>query len=132
LDVQVEQAALATVVEETVGGVRVIKGFGAEEIQNRKVYDKSGHIQEASLRAAYVRARFLPLIEMLPQLGLIAVLGLGGHRVLNGQLSPGQLVSFMTYITLLIHPLRMLGMMVAWGQRASVALGRIHEVLSTV
>jgi ATP-binding cassette subfamily B protein len=131
-DVQVEQAELATVVEETVAGVRVIKGFGAEETQNRKVEQEADDIREASLRAARIRARFLPIIDLLPQVGLIAVLGIGGHRALSGELTIGQLVAFTTYISLLIQPLRMMGMTIAWGQRAGVALERINEVLSTV
>src|SRR5690606_12661646 len=110
LDVQVQQAELATVVEETVAGVRVIKGFGAEEVQNQKVHVKSGDIQQASLRAARIRAKYLPLVEMLPQVGLIIVLAVGGHRALAGQLSPGQPAAFILYITMLIQPLRMLGM----------------------
>lgn len=132
MDVQVEQAQLATVVEEAVAGVRVVKGFGAEETLNERVEHEADDIQTASLRAARIRGKYLPLVEGLPQLGLIAVLGIGGHRAIDGQLTIGQLVAFTTYITLLIAPLRMTGLTVAWGQRAGVALERIDEVLSTV
>jgi ATP-binding cassette subfamily B protein len=55
----------------------------------------------------------------------------GGHRVLNGQITIGDLVAFNVYLTLLIWPLRNIGMIVALGQRAAAALVRIHEVLST-
>jgi ATP-binding cassette subfamily B protein len=132
MEVQVQQAELATVVEETVAGVRVVKGFGAEETQNRKVEREADDIRDASLRAARIRAHYLPIVDLLPQVGLIAVLGIGGHRALSGELTIGQLVAFTTYIALLIQPLRMMGMTIAWGQRAGVALERINEVLSTV
>jgi ATP-binding cassette, subfamily B, bacterial len=127
--VQAEQADLATVVEETIGGVRVIKGFGAEEVQGTKLRKEADDIQRESIKAARVRATYLPMIDLLPQLGLVAVLGVGGMQVINGDLTLGQLVQFNFYVALLVAPLRMLGMTIAWGQRAAVALQRVNEVL---
>lgn len=132
LAVQAEQAQLATVVEESVSGVRVVKGFGAEGVQQEKLRTEADDIRGVSMQAARIRSRFLPAIDLLPSLGLIAVLGIGGHRVLDGQLSIGELVAFNAYVVLLIIPLRMMGMTVAFAQRAAVALMRVHEVLSTV
>lgn len=131
LEVQQEQAQLATVVEESVAGVRVIKGFGAEKVQADKLRQEADDIWNVSLIAAKIRSRFLPALDLLPSLGLIAVLGIGGHRVINGQMSVGDLVKFNAYITMLIWPLRNLAMTVALGQRASVALMRVNEVLNT-
>ena len=131
-EVQVEQAELATVVEESVTGVRVVKGFGAEAVQIAKLEKEAGDIRDVSLRAAKIRAFYMPAMELLPQLGLIAVLGIGGHRVLEGQMTIGELVAFNTYVALLVVPLRMMGMTVAWGQRAGAALQRVDEVISTV
>jgi ATP-binding cassette subfamily B protein len=88
-------------------------------------------IRRVSLKAASIRSRFLPAIDLLPSLGLIAVLGYGGHRVINGDMSIGDLVAFNVYLTMLVWPLRNIGMMVALGQRAAAALVRVHEVLST-
>ena len=127
--VQQEQAQLATVVEETVSGVRVIKGFGAEQVQADKLEVEADDIQRESLGAARVRATYLPLIDLLPTTGLIAVLAVGGHRVLNGQLTIGELVAFNFYVQLLVWPLRTIGMTVAFGQRAAAALERIEQVL---
>jgi ATP-binding cassette subfamily B protein len=129
LAVQAEQADLATVVEESVGGVRVIKGFGAESVQGAKLRKEADDIQRESVKAARIRAKYLPAIDLLPQLGLIAVLGFGGMQVINGDLTLGQLVQFNFYVALLVAPLRMLGMTIAWGQRAAVALQRVNEVL---
>jgi ATP-binding cassette subfamily B protein len=130
--VQAEQAQLATVVEETVGGIRVVKGFGAEPVQAAKLRAEADDIQRVSMDAARVRARYLPAIDLLPSLGLIAVLGVGGHRVLNGEMSVGELVAFNTYVALLVWPLRTIGMTIAFAQRAAVAMERVHEVLGTV
>ncbi len=132
LAVQAEQAELATVVEESVAGVRVVKGFGAERVQFGKLRSEADDIQRVSLDAARVRARYLPAMELLPSLGLIAVLGVGGHRVLNDTLTIGQLVAFNFYVALLVWPLRTIGMTIAFGQRAAAALERVHEVLGTV
>jgi len=130
--VQQEQAELATVVEETVSGVRVIKGFGAESVQSAKLKVEADDIRRASIDAAKIRAKYLPAIELLPQIGLIGVLGVGGLQVIDGTLTLGELVSFNIYVALLVAPLRMLGMTIAWGQRAAAALKRINEVLDTV
>ncbi|MGH9132769.1 MAG: ABC transporter ATP-binding protein, partial [Ilumatobacteraceae bacterium] len=132
LAVQAEQAQLATVVEETVAGVRVVKGFGAERVQSDKLRTEADDIQRVSMQAARVRSRFLPGIDLLPSLGLIAVLGVGGHRVLDGPMTVGELVAFNFYVALLVWPLRTIGMTLAWGQRAAAALERVHEVLGTV
>ncbi|MFM8645729.1 MAG: ABC transporter ATP-binding protein, partial [Actinomycetota bacterium] len=131
LAVQNEQAQLASVVEESVSGVRVVKGLGTERVQFDKLRKEADDIRQVSLKAASIRSRFLPAIDLLPSLGLIAVLGYGGHRVVNGDMSIGDLVAFNVYLTMLVWPLRNIGMMVALGQRAAAALVRVHEVLST-
>ena len=130
--VQQEQAELATVVEETVSGVRVIKGFGAESVQSAKLEVAADDIRRVSIDAAKIRAKYLPAIELLPQIGLIGVLGVGGLQVIDGTLTLGELVSFNIYVSLLVAPLRMLGMTIAWGQRAAAAIERINDVLDTV
>ena len=130
LAVQAEQAQLSAVVEESIAGVRVVKGFGAERVRMEALSTEADDIQRVSLRAAAVRSRFLPVMEILPALGLIGVLGVGGLRVLNGSMSVGELVAFNFFVTLLVWPLRSIGMTVAFGQRAAAALERLHEVLS--
>ena len=76
-----------------------------------------------------MRATFLPALELLPNIGLIAMLGYGGHQVLDGNLTLGQLVAFNVYVVMLIWPLRMLGMIIAQGQRSAASAERVHEVL---
>ena len=130
LAVQQEQAQLANVVEETVSGVRVVKGFGAEDVQQRKLVTEADDIRRESMAAARIRARFLPAIDLLPSIGLVAVLGLGGHRVINGEMTVGGLVAFNTYLTMLVWPMRNIGMTIAFAQRAAAALLRVDEILS--
>ena len=131
MGIQRESAELAAVVEESVAGVRVIKGLGAEGVQADRLAAEAEDVYVESMAAARVRSTYLPALELLPNIGLIAVLGYGGHQVLNGDLSLGSLLLFNVYIAMLIWPLRMLGMIVAQSQRAAVSAERVDEVLST-
>ncbi len=131
LALQQESAQLATVVEESVAAVRVVKGFGSEPVQAARLAEEADDVYREAMRSSIIRARFLPGMELLPNIGLITVLAYGGHLVLDGQMTIGELVSFNIYVLMLIQPLRMLGMIVANGQRAAAAGERISEVLET-
>ncbi len=131
MGIQQESAELAAVVEETVAGVRVVKGFGAEAVQAARLREEADDVYGRSMEAAAVRATFLPALELLPNIGLIATLGYGGHQVLEGDLTLGELVGFNVFVVMLIWPLRMLGMIIAQGQRAAAAAERVHEILET-
>ena len=129
--IQEESAQLATVVDETVQGIRVVKGFGAEPAQKARLETEAGDVFDAAMDASKVRAKYLPAIELMPNVGLVAVLAYGGHQVLNGNMAIGTLLAFNLYVVLLIQPLRMLGMIIAQAQRAAAAAQRVVEVLST-
>src|SRR3954452_24600744 len=130
MGIQQESAERAAVVEESVSGVRVVKGFGAEGGQQHRFQSEADDVYDESMKATRVRAVFLPLLDMLPNIGLILVLAYGGHQVLNGSLTLGSLVAFNVYVVMLIWPLRMLGMILAQAQRAVASSQRVHEVLS--
>jgi ATP-binding cassette, subfamily B, bacterial len=131
MGLQQELAELSTVVEETVTGMRAVKGFGAEAIQAERMDTQAGRVFDTAMSAARVRARFNPALDLLPTMGLVGVLWYGGHLVLSGHLSIGQLVEFNAYVLLLIWPLRMMGMLIAQAQRALAGAKRIDEILST-
>ena len=131
MEVQQESAELSAVVEETVAGVRVVKGFGAEGVQAARLSIEADDVYDASLSASRVRARYWPGLELLPVLGLVVVLAYGGHLVIDGKLTIGELVAFNAYVTLLVWPMRMLGFIVAVTQRAIAAAQRVHAVLAT-
>ena len=131
MGIQTESGQLASVVEESVTGIRVIKGFGSEHLQADKLATEADDVYRESMSAAAVRSIYLPAVELIPNLGLIMVLFWGGRLVLDGRLTVGELVSFNIYVLMLIQPLRMLGMIIATGQRASAAGSRIQAVLST-
>ncbi|MEM7092684.1 MAG: ABC transporter ATP-binding protein [Actinomycetota bacterium] len=128
--VQRESAELATVVEETVAGIRAVKGFGAERVRSDALRVEADDLRHEALTASLVRSRFVPAMELAPNIGLIAVLAYGGNLVLDGEMTVGTLVSFNIYVMLLIQPLRSLGMTVANAQRAAAAGVRITQLLA--
>ncbi|MFN8017631.1 MAG: ABC transporter ATP-binding protein [Acidimicrobiales bacterium] len=129
--VQQESAELSAVVEETVAGIRVVKGFAAEGTQRARLGTEADDLYDVSMRGARIRSTYWPALELLPNVGLILVMAYGGHQVIDGQLSIGALVAFNAYVVLLVWPLRMLGWIVAMAQRAASSAQRVHEVLST-
>jgi ATP-binding cassette subfamily B protein len=119
----------ATLVEETVTGVRVVKGLGAGEPLAAQFARRSGTVMRRALDIARLDALFMPMIELLPLLGLLAVLWLGGRRVVSGDLSLGSFVAFNAYVAMLVWPMRVLGQRVTTLQKALGASARISEVL---
>jgi ATP-binding cassette subfamily B protein len=119
----------ATLVEETVAGIRVVKGLGAGAPLAAQFRARSREIVNRALDIARLDAVFLPTLEFLPMLGLLAVLWLGGRRVISGHLSVGSFLAFNAYVAMLVWPLRVLGQRVTTLQKALGASARISEVL---
>ena len=128
---QHELGELSGVVEESVAGVRVVKGFGIERRQTRRLERRADTVLDRALASARLRASFIPLLDLLPALSLVAILWYGGHLAIDGQIEVGQLVAFNTYILMLIVPLRLSGQLIAQSSRASASAGRVAEVLDT-
>ena len=128
---QEDLARSATLAEETISGIRVVKGLGAGPALRQRFREQSDRIVQRGLDVARVDAVFVPTLELLPMLGLLAVLWIGGRRVIAGDLSLGSFVAFNAYVVMLVWPLRILGQRVATVQRALAASARITEVLET-
>src|SRR4051794_35357450 len=109
-DVQQRLADVATVAEENIVGVHVVKAFAQEPAEQRKFVFRSERVFEQTLRANRQRATYVPLISFVPQLAQAAVLLAGARMVADGSLSPGSFVAFNVYLALLVLPLRALGM----------------------
>ena len=129
MGIQRESAEFASVVEESVSGVRVVRGFGAEAVMEERLRKEAHDVYDQSMDAARVRATYLPAMELLPTIGLLLVLWVGGNQVLDGELTLGEFTAFNLYVVLLVWPLRMLGSIIAQTQRAIAAGGRVAEVL---
>ncbi|GAC1593288.1 MAG: hypothetical protein NVS3B21_14150 [Acidimicrobiales bacterium] len=131
MNLQGELSALSSAVEETVSGMRVVKGFGSEEIFADRMRTRAEDVYVQAVDVARIRARYLPLLDFLPALSTVAVIWYGGHQVVAGHLRTGELVAFYAYVLMLINPLRMTGQVVAQAQRAVAAAERIDEILTT-
>jgi len=127
--VQQRIAELTAVAEERITGIRVIKAFAIEDQQQATFALASDQIYRQNLEAAGIRSRYIPLIGVMPSLSLIIILLYGGRMVVAGDLTLGSLIAFNAYVMLLIWPMRMLGMLVSWAERAIAAGERVLEVL---
>ena len=127
--IQARLAQLATVVDENIQGVRIVKAFAAEGRQLRSLAESADRIRWAYRQDARIRSRWNPLLDNLPRLGLALVLLIGGLMVINGHTTVGTIVAFNSYVLMLQPPFRLLGMMIMMGQRASASARRIYEIL---
>ena len=128
-ELQASWAEASTLVEEGVSGIRVVKGLGAGDALSGRFGGKSDEIMDRALRLARLDAVFMPVLEMLPLLGIAAVLWIGGRSVIAGDLTVGSFVAFNAYVVMLVWPLRVLGQRVTTLQKALAAASRITEVL---
>jgi len=127
--IQSRLAGVATVVDENVNGVRVVKAFAQEQAELRKLADAAKRVEWAYIKDADIRAEFTPWVQNLPQVGLAIVLGLGGWLVINGTINIGEMFAFNLYFGMLQAPFMMLGMLVMMGQRAKASAERIFEIM---
>jgi ATP-binding cassette subfamily B protein len=127
--IQSRLADVATIVDENVNGVRVVKSFAAEEQQLGALSGAAERLQWGYIKDADLRARFTPLVQNLPQVGLALVLLVGGYMVIHGTLGIGAILAFNAYLLMLQAPFMMLGMLIMMGQRAAASAERIYEIL---
>ena len=126
---QEELGHQSALVEETVTGIRVIKGLGAGSALSQRFLDSSERVRARALDVVSVDAVFLPALELVPLLDQVLVLWFGGQRVLDGDLSLGEFVAFNAYVVILVWPLRVLGQRISTVQNALAAAERIVEAL---
>jgi ABC-type multidrug transport system fused ATPase/permease subunit len=115
--------------EETISGIRIVKAFARE----RHVLDRFRHsvnrVFEQSMVSTRLQAFYTPLMGFLPNLGLAAVLLVGGMQVVHGHTNIGHLTAFYLYVVMLSGPVRWLGMSLSMAQRAVASGNRMFEIL---
>ncbi len=122
-------AELTAEAEENVSGVRVVKAFAQEQRQLDRFAHSVTRVFDQQMYATRIQARFGPTISFLPNLGLAAILLVGGREVIGGNLSLGAFTAFYAYLLMLISPMRTLGYMLSAAQRATASGARIFQVL---
>ena len=128
--IQERLADLSQVVEESVAGIEVVKAYGQQRRLEQRLKESATGIYDNTIAVARQRAIYAPLFELIPAFGTIAVLWLGGFRVIDGQLSAGEFVAFTQYLAMLVLPLMITGWFFANLPRAAAAGARIVELLA--
>jgi ABC-type multidrug transport system fused ATPase/permease subunit len=128
-EVQQKLADVATVAEENIVGVHVVKSFAQEPQESAKFHARSEAVFQQTVKANRQRALYVPFISWVPLVAQGAVLLVGARMVTSGELSVGGFVAFNLYLGMLVMPLRSLGMWIGQAQRATASGERIFQVM---
>ena len=128
---QDQQGDLTTVIEEMATGVRIIKAFGRMPLMQKRFEDQARLVRTTSLTGIDARARLWTQLNFLPNLSLVAVLLLGGINVVQGRLTIGGLVAFMSYVFMLTWPMDAIGWVLSMSEECQTASERLNEVLDS-
>ncbi len=130
-DASQREAELTNTVEESISGVRVVKGFGQEDAEIGRVMAAARSMYAGRLRAARQRASFTATLQSVPTLGQLGVLLIGGWLALHHRISLGTFLACTTYLVQLAAPARMIGAVMALSQQARAGVERIVAILET-
>jgi ATP-binding cassette subfamily B protein len=130
-EVKKRESDLASVVQESITSVRVVKAFSGEDYEEDRLDRQSLAGVEAALRARSFKARLSPLVDIIVATGTCLVLLVGSRLVINGELTAGGLVVFIAYLSRLYKPIKDLSKMTDTLSKAAVAFERIGEILRT-
>lgn len=128
---QQRAADVAQHVEETVTGVRVVKGFGQEAREVSRLESRAKLLFAERMRAARLTARPSATLNALPYLGQVAVLALGGWMALRGEVTLGTFLAFATYVATLVGPTRLLASLMVTAQLARAGVERVYELVDS-
>ena len=128
---QDQNGDLATTIEQSVQGIRVLKAFGRGPSALEGFTAQAEELRRTEVRKATAIARFDMFMFMLPELALGVALLVGLHLTASGEISTGQLASYFATATLVVGPVRMLGMLLGQAVNATTALDRHYEVMDT-
>ena len=128
-NLQRERGQLAGVVEETISGIKAVKGFGAEGVLTERLGEQADAVRREALDVVHTRATYSPYLNVVPLVELVAINWVGGYLVLQHQMTVGILLAFNTYLVLLTGPLQSIGWFVVQFQRALVSSRRIGSIM---
>lgn len=129
--IQAQLSTLTSIAQESFSGIRVIQAYAREKSTVNFFGDACNDYKDQSLSLARVDAMFQPLMVMLIGLSILLVIFVGGWQVIEGQLSPGDMVEFVFYVTMMTWPVTSLGWVVSIIQRAAASQKRLNEFLET-
>ncbi|MCW2760270.1 MAG: putative multidrug export ATP-binding/permease protein [Marmoricola sp.] len=130
--IQALRAELSEIAHESFDGAMVVKTLGRESEETERFAAKAHVLRDEGIRAGRIRAAFDPFLESLPNLGVLAVLGVGVLRVRSGVADPGDVVTVAYLLTIVAFPIRSIGWMLGEFPRSVVGFERVSRVLDTV
>jgi ATP-binding cassette, subfamily B, bacterial len=130
-DAQQQSGEVVGLVDEAIGGVRVVKGFGQEEQEQEQLEAASASLFASRLRMIRLTARYNPALTAIPSLGMVGVLALGGWLAIHGSISLGTFLAFSAYLALMTGPVRMLTYMITLGQEARASVIRVFDIIDS-
>lgn len=122
---------VATHVEEAALGLRVVKAFGREDYVFDRFDEQATQLYETQFARVSVSAKFWTLLEVIPNLTLIVVLGFGAYAAGHGHVTMGTLVAFITMMLSLVWPIASLGFLLSMTQESFTAANRIAEIFDS-
>lgn len=128
---QAQLSSVSTYVQESFSGIRVIKAFVREREQIRNFVTQSNDYRNKSLSLTLVDSLFYPFIVILVGLSNVLIVYVGGHEIMAGRLTPGNITEFILYVSMLTWPVMALGWTTSQIQRAAASQVRINEFLHT-
>ena len=129
--VQTHQSKLSTMVQESISGIRILKGFHREKYFSGLFEKESTQYKEKQLRLVKVDAFFMPVMVILVGLSTLLTVFVGAHKVMEGEISAGVIVQFVFYVNILTWPFAIVGWVTSLVQKAEASQARINEFLST-
>jgi ATP-binding cassette subfamily B protein len=132
LRVKEAEAQMTTEVEEQLGGIRVVKAFGNEDLAASKVETAISSIYNTSLEYLNLRTKFVPMFELIPMVITLLVLLLGGYLSINNFITLGDFIAFTQYVFLLLWPLRITAWFLSEIPSSVTAGNRILDLLNEI
>jgi ATP-binding cassette, subfamily B, bacterial len=130
-DVRQKEGEMASVIQEALSSMHVVRAFAREDYEQRRLVDVSLQSVDIALRARSLKVKLSPMIDMIIAVGTCLVLWFGGRMALAGSLSAGSLVLFIWYVGRMYKPMRELAKTADAYTKASVGYERIRDVLET-
>ena len=130
-ETQQRAAEVATVVDEAVSGVRVVKGFGQERRELARLTEAAVNLFGSRMRNVRISARRQATMQVVPSLSQVLILALGGWLVIRGDITLGTFLAFQTSLLQLVAPVRQVAGMLVMAQTARAAAERIYELLDS-
>lgn len=131
MKVQQKLDNLNSIVRENLINIRVVKSFVREDFETKRFDDKNDDLSQTVIKASNIVVSIFPVMQLIMNISIVAILWLGGAKVIDGKLQIGELISFVNYLMQVLMALMLLSMVIMNIARATASSERILEVINT-